>query len=240
MILKTPVVPARFLLVVPDRDLEIKTSPALPLTRQDEKTRTLARGAIPGGGAGEVCFSWTPRRADPALRGKANREKPRLSTRMYDLVTVSETEVHCQVRLDMEILRNEVDRFTLRLPLGVEIEEVACANLAGWSESIQAGHKDLLIRLAAPVSGNHTLNLVLVQPLEKADSTWKLPALEVVGAETVTVPSAWERREVSKSSRASWRSPGDRRLGVAPEIRDLASSHCCGPTNSNASPGRSN
>jgi hypothetical protein len=186
VVLKTPVSSVSgFLLVVPDRDLEVKTSPALPLTRQDEKTRTLARGAIPGGGAGEVRFSWTPRRADPALRGKANREKARLSTRMYDLVTVSETEVHCQVRLDMEILRNEVDRLTLRLPVGVEIEEVACANLAGWSESIQAGHKDLLIRLAAPVSGNHTLNLVLVQPLEKADSTWKLPALEVVGAETV-------------------------------------------------------
>lgn len=186
VILKTPASSVSgFLLVIPDRDLEIKTSPTLPLTRQDEKTRTLAQGAIPGGGAGEVRFSWTPRRADPALRGKASREKARLSARMYDLVTVSETEVHCQVRVDMTILRNEVDRLTLRLPAGVEVEEVACANLAGWSESIQAGHKDLLIRLAAPVSGSHTLNLVLVQPLEKADSTWNLPALEVVGAEMV-------------------------------------------------------
>ncbi len=173
-----------FVLVIPDRGLELKTSPSLPLTRQDEGTRTLFRGTIPGGGD-QVRFSWTPLRADPALRGKADQQKARLSARIHDLVTVSETEVRSQVRVDMTILRNEVDRFTVRLPSGVEVEEVACANLAGWSESPRAERKDLLIRLSTPVSGSHTLNLGLTQPLKKVDSTWELAAPEVIGAERV-------------------------------------------------------
>ncbi len=186
VLLKTPPSSvSEVVLVVPGRQIEVSASPSIPLRKREDGNRLLVEGTIPGGGAGQVTFSWTPLRADPALSGKVNREKARITGRVYDLVTVSETEVHCRVRVDYTILRNEVDRFTLRAPAAAEVEDLTCANLGAWSEQVKGGTREILVRLSTPASGSHTLNLVLVQPLEKPDSTWTLPAVEVVGAEMV-------------------------------------------------------
>lgn len=169
-------------LVLPGQGMDVTTSPALPLRKRSEGGRLLVEAAIPGGASQEVTFSWTPLRADPALHGKGNREPARISARVYDLVTVSDNEVHSRIRIDYTILRNEVDRFTLRVPLGAEVDEVTCPNLSSWSEQEKGGSKEILVKLSAPVSGSQTLAFTLAQALKDPDSTWTLPAVEVVGA----------------------------------------------------------
>ncbi len=186
VLLKTPPSSvSQVVLTLPGQDLEVSTSPSIPLRRRDEGNRVQVEGTLPGGQAGPVTLSWKPLRADPALRGRVNREKARLTGRIYDLVTISETGVQSRIRVDYTILRNEVDRFTLRVPAAVEVEEVTCDNLASWSEEVRGQAREIQVRLSAPASGSHTLRLGLVQALTKIDSTWTLPTLEVVGAERV-------------------------------------------------------
>jgi len=186
VVLKTPPSSvSQLIMTLPGREIEVSTSPTIPLHRRDEGGRLQVEGTLPGGQAGPVTLSWKPLRADPALRGRVNHEKARITGRIYDLVTILETSVQSRIRVDYTILRNEVDRFTLRVPASAEVEDVVCDNLASWSEQVRGLTKEILVRLSTPASGSQTLKLVLVQPLTKIDSTWTLPALEVVGAERV-------------------------------------------------------
>jgi hypothetical protein len=167
--------------VLQGEKLKVTSSPSIPLVDKASAGRTVVKGTIPAG-AGNVTLSWVPMRADPRLHGKSKQEKAKLYGRVYGLVLPAEREVRATVRVDYTILRNEVESFKFKVPKGVEVDKVHCAQMEDWE---RAKDGTLTIRLAEPVTGSHQVTLELEKPLESADSQWQVPLVQVEGLERI-------------------------------------------------------
>ncbi len=169
-------------MLLPGASLKIDSTPPLPLELSPEGGRTLVRMPLPG--AQGTKLSWSPRASDPGLSGEARREKARLSARLYGMSQVSEREIRSRLLLECTIQRNQVDSLVLGIPPGAQVAELSCPGLTGWEVlDDPSGHR-VHLALSKPVSGNLQINLTLESPLANPDSTWELPRLELLGAES--------------------------------------------------------
>ena len=167
--------------VLPGQGLEVKTSPSIPLQSRANGGRTVVTGVVPAG-ADQVQLSWTPLRANPRLRGKVVKEKAKLYARLYQMVVPAEKEIRSVVRVDYTILRNAVKQLKLRIPEGLEVDQIDCEQMHDWDWQ---RNRVLVINLESPVSASHSLTLHLTQPVESIEGSWKMPALEVLGVERI-------------------------------------------------------
>lgn len=172
---------SKFKFILPGQNLEVKASPNIPLQTRASGPRTVVIGVVPAG-AGQLQLSWTPLKADPHLRGKVVKEKARLYARLYQMVIPAEKEVRSVVQVDYTILRNSVSQFRLRIPAGLEVDQIDCEQMHDWD---WARDRQLLVNLEEPVSGNHSLKLHLTRPVDSIEGEWKLPAIEVLGVERI-------------------------------------------------------
>ncbi len=168
-------------LVLPGSSLKLQTLPPLPLDTSAEGGRTVARMPLPGSQGTRV--TWSPRSADPGLAGQANREKARLSARIFHMAQVSEREIRSRVLLECGIQRNQIDSLVLEIPPGAQVAELTCPGLAGWEVLEGPSGRRVHVALSKPVTGSLALNLTLETPLANPDSTWEVPWVGLTGAE---------------------------------------------------------
>lgn len=152
-----------FELLVPEADQTIELTPrlvALPVKAGEAETRVKAHL----GSTNRIAARWNPK--------ASLKPQMELLTRVHNATRVSVADglVHTNSHLDYSILRGELTKARIAVPLGDRILDVETpgAKIRGWSQKNTPTHQEITVELLAPAEQSLSVTVITERPAGKA------------------------------------------------------------------------
>ncbi len=167
----------RFVLVLPDKELDVKLTPASRLSKRDVSGKTVVDAYLAS--TDYLFCEWMI-----ALPEEAEEElEPVLYSEVQSLFSVGEGMVKGSIGLSYSIVQGKVDVLRFEVPKDVRILDVSSGHLRDWKMEEKDDSRIVSAYLKFPIGGNVALNCNLERSMEAVSATVNLPVISCLNVE---------------------------------------------------------
>lgn len=108
---------------------------------------------------------------------------PEIRVRSAQLLSIGSERNLLAVDLAVDIRRAGVFQLAVKIPEGFEVESVSGKALSHWSETGDAGNRNIVLHLKERTSGEQTFRLTLTSPPTQPSEKWNVPRVLLEGSQ---------------------------------------------------------
>ncbi|UCF17829.1 MAG: hypothetical protein JSW59_10260, partial [Phycisphaerales bacterium] len=163
-------------LLIPEENLRVDVQPMLAATTSQVEVEGIKSTRVQAflGSTTDVRLSWKPKTE------VATELEPVIICKQFQHIDIAEALVNYQATMNYSIHRGRVNSFTVRLPDGFRVTEVAGANIARWDIETpneppgNQGQQILKVKLFSAAGGEYSLTVKMERFLQEAQAQIEL------------------------------------------------------------------